>query len=165
VAMYQREFDRSTGTGHAARSRRSAHPVLALQRLIGNRGTTQVLARHKKKNAGTFPHSVRIGKLGPIEIKESNIADWVGKKNPETLTLTTAKGEKTSDELKRLSEGRTRVDAIEVNSVSGENTMIKVTFRNGRIKGYADAGETESWTVADFDAVNIERISIGKHRP
>lgn len=164
MAMFQREHDRSTGTGHAARPRRSAHPVLALQRLIGNRGTTQVLAR-QKKNAGSFPHSVRIGKLGPIEIKESNIADWVGKKNPETLTLTTAKGEKTSDEIKRLSEGRTRVDAIEVNSVSGENTMIKVTFRNGRIKGYADAGETESWTVTDFDAVNIERLSIGKHRP
>lgn len=164
--MYQREHDRGSGPGQTARPRRSAHPVLALQRLIGNRGTTQVLAR-QKKNAGTFPNSVRIGKLGPIEIKESNIADWLGKKNPENLTLTTAKGTKTSNELKRMSDGKTRVDAIEVNSVSGENTMIKVTFRNGRIKGYsADAaGETESWTVTGFDAVNIERISIGKHRP
>jgi hypothetical protein len=163
VAMYQREHDRRHGTGSTARPRRNGHPVLELQRLIGNRGTTQLLAR--QKNAGTFPTSVRIGKLGPIEVKESNIADWIGKKNPETLTLTTAKGKGTSDEFKRLSEGRSRVDAVEVNSVSGENTMIKVTFRNGRIKGYADAGKTESWTVTDFDAVNIERLSIGKHRP
>lgn len=163
--MHQREHDRSNGPGQTARPRRGAHPVLALQRLIGNRGTTQLIAR--QKNAGTFPHSVRIGKLGPIEIKESNIADWLGKKNPENLTLTTAKGKKTSDELKRMSDDKTRVDAVEVNSVSGENTMIKVTFRNARIKGYAaDAsGETESWTVTGFDAVNIERISIGKHRP
>ncbi|MEO8690390.1 MAG: hypothetical protein ABI611_19500 [Solirubrobacteraceae bacterium] len=167
--MDQRHHHRGTAPGqtrpHSDLRRRSVHPVLALQRLIGNRGTTRVLAR--KNGTGTFANSVRIGKLGPIEIKESNIADWIGKKNPETLTVTTAKGKKSSDELKRMSEGKTRVEAIEVTSVSGENTFIKVTFRNAHIKDYAaDAsGETEQWIVADFDAVNIERISIGKARP
>jgi hypothetical protein len=166
--MYQRDHDRSSAPGQTrsptAPSRRSAHPVLALQRLIGNRGTTRVLAR--QKGARTFPNSVRIGKLDPIEIKESNIADWIGKKNPETLTVTTAKGKKSSEAVKRRSDDKTRGD-IEVTSVSGENSFVKVTFRNARIKGYtADpSGETEQWTVTDFETVNIERISIGKQRP
>src|SRR5215217_3163717 len=101
-AMSQRDHDRGTDPGpirsNTALPRRSASPVLALQRAIGNRGTTRLLAR--KGGDGTLENSVRIGKLGPIEITESNIADWIGKKgNADDLIVTTAKG-KHSDELK-----------------------------------------------------------------
>jgi hypothetical protein len=166
--MYQRDHDRSSEPGQTRSRptlpRRSAHPVLALQRLIGNRATTRVLARKKE---GTFEHSVKVGKLGPIEITESNIADWIGKKNPEDLILTTTKGKKHSDELKRMSDAKTRIDKIEVQSITGENSWVKVTFTNARIKGYTSdpEGKTEQWRATDFDGVHIERTSIGKPRP
>src|SRR3954454_14191437 len=103
--MHQRDHDRTSASGrsHAA-PRRRAHPVVALQRLIGNRGTTRVLARDKKKNAANFARSVQFGKFGPIEVKGGTLDDWLGTETPDALTLTTVKG-KQSDELKRLSGG------------------------------------------------------------
>jgi hypothetical protein len=167
--MYQRDHDRRSEPGqtrpHPALPRRSAGPVLALQRAIGNRATTEVLAR---KKGGTFENSVQIGKLGPIEITESNIAEWtVGKKaGAESLILTTVKG-KHSDELKRMSDNKTRNDSIEVSSVTGQNSWVIVTFKPAVIRGYtADpSGKTEQWKVTGFEAVNITRTSIGKPRP
>jgi hypothetical protein len=50
---------RQCGSFSRPHTRRSAHPVLALQRLIGNRGTVQVLARDK--NRPSFEHSVKLG--------------------------------------------------------------------------------------------------------
>jgi len=152
-AMYQRDHDRRSEPGQTrsrrALPRRRAHPVLALQRLIGNRATTRVLARDK--NRGTFEHGVKIGKLGPIEITGGNIGDWIAKKDPENLVLTTVKG-KHSDELKRMSESKARIDTIEVQSVVGENSIVVITFKNARIKGYAadGAGKTEDWKVVDL---------------
>ena len=162
--MYQREHDRGTGSGQTARSRRNVHPVLALQRLIGNRGTTRVLAR--QTNKAQFEHSVKFGKVGPLEIKGGNVKDWVGKDTPDKLELTTTSG-KHSDELKRKSESRERIDKLTVSSVVGENTIVVITISNARIKGYAadEAGKTESWEVVDFDAVHRDRTSIGKARP
>jgi hypothetical protein len=83
--------------------------VLALQRLIGNHRTTQVIARDRKRGGGnkkqaTLPHQVRVGDLEPIAI------------------------------------------------------------RNARIRGYSVDGETERWTVVDYDEVNMEQTSIGKAR-
>ncbi len=162
--MYQREHDRSTGSGQTARGRRNVHPVLALQRLIGNRGTTRVLAR--QKNKAQFQNSVKFGKVGPIEIKGGNVGEWVAKKTPDDLILTTTKG-KHSDELKRMSESRERIEKLTVTSVVGENTILVITFSNARIKGYSAEGsdETEDWKVVDFDAVHRESTSIGKARP
>jgi hypothetical protein len=167
-AMYQRDHNRSSAPGqtrsHTALPRRSAHPVLALQRLIGNRATTRVLAR--KKGPGTFEHSVKIGKLGPIEIKGGNIGDWVAKKDPENLVVTSTKG-KHSDELKRMSDSKARIDTIEVQSIVGENSFVVITFRNARIRGYAadESGKTEEWKAVDFDAVHRAKTSIGAARP
>ncbi len=147
--------------------RRSASPVLALQRAVGNRGTTRVLARDGKSGGGTFENSVRIGKLGPIEITESNIGDWIGKKTDvDDLILTTAKG-RHSDELKRMSDGKTRVETIEVTSLSGQNSWVVVTFKHALITGYAadPSGKTEQWKATQFDAVDIKRTSIGAPRP
>jgi hypothetical protein len=148
----------------AAPQRRNDPPVLALGRAIGNRGMGQVLARKKGKSAGTLENSVRVGKLGPIAITDSNLDDWAAKKNPDDLVVTTKKG-KHSDELKRLSAGKTRIETVEATSITGQNSWVKVTFRNARIKGYAAADDTESWTATDFTEVNIERLSIGKPRP
>jgi hypothetical protein len=168
--MDQRDRNRNSAPGQTrphTPPRRGAHPVLALQRLIGNRGTTKVLARQKAGSKGTFPNSVQVGKLGPIEITESNIADWTGKKNPVDLILTTTKGKKHSDELKRMADAKTKIDKIVVQTLTGENSWIKITFTNARIKGYtSDAeGKTEQWRAVDFDGAHIERISIGKQRP
>jgi hypothetical protein len=163
--MHQRTHKRRSEPGQAALPHDGASPVAALQRAIGNRGMAQVLAR-KGSGKGTFENSVKIGKLAPIEIKDSNIADWIAKKNPDDLIATTAHG-KQSDELKRMSESKERIDTIEVQAITGENSWVKVTFKNARIKGFApDAeGKTESWKATDFDGVHIERTSIGTPRP
>jgi hypothetical protein len=167
--MYQRDHDRSGEPGQTRsrteppRCRAGANAVLALQRAIGNRGTVQMLAR---KNRASFEHSVKIGKLGPIEIKGGNIADWIAKKDPEDLVVTSAKG-KHSDELKRMSDSKARIDTIEVQSVVGENSIVVITFKNARIRGYAadESGKTEQWKAVDFDAVNRAKTSIGTARP
>jgi hypothetical protein len=168
--MSQRDYDRSSQPrqtrSHTAVPRRSVSPVLALQRAVGNRGTTRVLAR-KGGSDGTFESSVRIGKLGPIEITESNIADWVGKKaDADELIVTTVKG-KHSEELKRMSDSKDRIDNIEVQSITGQNSWVIVTFKNAVISGYASdpSGKTERWKATRFDAVEIKRTSIGKPRP
>src|SRR3954447_3743556 len=163
--MYQRDHDRTSASrrSHGA-PRRRAPPVAALQRLIGNRGTTRVLARDKKKNAANFARSVQFGKFVPIEVKGGNIDDWVGTKSPEELVLTTVKG-KQSDELKRLSGSKAKVDKLVVSAVSGENTMVTITFSHVLIKDYTDDGKTESWRVTGFDAVHRDKVSIGAARP
>jgi hypothetical protein len=169
--MSQRDHDRRSeprqARSRAVPPRRSADPVLALQRALGNRGTTRVLARKGGSGRGTLEHSMRIGKLGAIEITESNIADWIGKKGgADDLVVTTVRG-KHSDELKRLSDSKARVDTIEVQSITGQNSWVIVTFKNAVIKGYAPdpSGKTEQWTATRFDAVDIKRTSIGKPRP
>jgi hypothetical protein len=169
--MSQRYQDRGSDSAQArqrpAVPRRGVSPVLALQRAVGNRGTSRVLARDGKSARGTFENSVRIGKLDPIEITESNIDDWIGKKTDvDDLIVTTAKG-KHSDELKRLSDGKTRIDTIEVTSLSGQNSWVVVTFRHALVTGYAadSSGKTERWKATQFDAVDIKRTSIGAPRP
>jgi hypothetical protein len=168
--MSRRDLDRSSagrgGPSQATLARR-ADPAVALQRVLGNRGTTQVLARKGDKNERDFEHSVRIGDLGPIELKDSNVADWTsGKSEAEDLVATTVKG-KHSAALQRLAESRTRIDALQVQSIVGQNTFVIVTFKNAIIKGYVadDTEKTERWKAVRFDAVDIKRTSIGKARP
>src|ERR1700748_1654809 len=105
--MAQRDHDRGQQPGEArarpAPARRGDGPVLALQRSLGNRATTQLLARKGAGgNKGTFENSVQIGKLGPIEITQSNIGDWIAhKSSAEDLVLTTTMGTHSS-ELKQM---------------------------------------------------------------
>jgi hypothetical protein len=168
--MFQREHDHTApwARGPEPFTRRDAHPVLALQRTIGNRRTAQVLARKGGgKNDRNFEHSVKLGKLGPLEVKDSNIADWTGKDaDAEDLVITSVKG-RHSDELRRMAEGRTRVETIQVQSIIGENTFVIVTFKNAVTTGYtAEPGEKlERWKAIRFDAVDIKRTSIGAARP
>jgi hypothetical protein len=169
--MSQRDHDRSSSPGQRrprAAPRRGESPVLALQRRLGNRATAQLLARQGAGSGrGTFQNSVEVGKLGPIEITQSNIGDWIAhKSSAEDLILTTAMGPHSSD-LKQMAGGKTKVDKIQVQSLIGENSWVIVTFSHAVLKDYAaDAsGKTEQWKAIDFDAVHIERTSIGKPRP
>ena len=154
---------------HAARapsaSSRPDTALRALQRVVGHRGTAQVLARQGGSNQASFENSVRVGSLGTFEVKDSNVGDWISHKaDAADLIVTTVAG-KHSEALKKLADGKTRVD-IEVQTISGENAWIIVTFTNARIRGYAaDAsGKTEQWKAVDFDHVDIKRTSIGKPR-
>jgi hypothetical protein len=142
--------------------RSSVNAVLELQRAIGNRGTAQVLAREKDKNRPNFPHSVKIGKLGPIEITGGNIGDWAAKKDPDGLKVISVKG-KHSDELKRLFESKARVDTVETASVVGENGLVTITFKNCRIKRYSTDGDKDEWTV-EFESAKRQTLSIGAPR-
>ncbi|HTU94205.1 MAG TPA: hypothetical protein VMF14_00110 [Solirubrobacteraceae bacterium] len=154
--------------GRPVPARRGQSPVLALQRRLGNRATTQLLARKTAgAHQGTFQNSVQIGKLGPLEVTQSNIGDWIAhKSSAQDLLVTTTSG-KHSTELKRMADGKTKVDSLKVQTIVGENSWVIVTFTNAVLRDYAaDAtGATEQWKAVDFDGVHIERTSIGTPRP
>ena len=80
------------------------------------------------------------------------------------LVVTTVAG-KQSDELKRKSDTKERIDTLEVSSVTGQNTWVVVTIKHARIKGYTADGKTEHWKAVDFDAVDFKRMAIGTPGP
>jgi hypothetical protein len=164
--MYERYHDRRGEPDQIRpdppRPRRSVDAVLALQRAIGNQGTARVLAREKDKNRPSFEHSVKIGKLGPIEITGGNIGDWAAKKDPDGLKVISVNG-KHSGELKRLFDSKARIDAVETASVVGENSLVTITFKNCRIRRYSTDDEKEEWTV-DFESAKRQTLSIGAPR-
>ena len=146
--MHERDHDRRREPGPLAQPRPSVNAVLELQRTIGNRGTTQVLARDTDKNRPNFEHSVKFGKFGPIEITGGNIGDWAAKKTPDDLKVISAKG-KHSDELKRLFESKARIDTVETTSVVGENSLVTIHLpgrepADARYRGAAPIGVTGS---------------------
>jgi hypothetical protein len=169
--MYRRDHDLRSEPGQTRQrplSRRGAHPVLALQRLIGNRATTRLLARDRssKKNKATMENSIRLGKLGPIEIKGGNLDAWVAKKTPEELIVTSTKG-KHSGALKRLSDNKTHFDKINLQAITGANHWLVITLKNARVVGYTldESTNTETWKLVKFDGVHFESTSIGEPRP
>jgi hypothetical protein len=169
--MSQRDHDRRSAPGQGrprTGARRGESPVLALQRSLGNRATAQLLARKGAgAGRGTFENSVEIGKLGPVEVTQSNIGDWIAHKSSvDDLVLTTAMGAHSS-ELKQMAGSKGKVGSIKLQALTGENSWVIVTFSHAVLRDYvADAsGKTEQWRATDFDAVHIERTSIGKPRP
>ena len=170
--MSERDRDWTTHAGKGwrrpAAPRRPDSPILALQRTLGNRATAQLLARKGAgAGKGTFENSVQIGKLGPIEISQSNIDDWISHKaSASDLTATTVMG-KHSKELQQKADGKTKIDSIQVQRLTGENSWLVVTFRHAVITGYSadPSTKTEQWKATDFDAVHIDRTSIGTSRP
>ena len=166
--MYQRDRDRDRETDQLLQDppapRTGDNAVLALQRTIGNRETARVLARdkHSGKNRPQFQHSVRFGKVSPIEITGGNIGEWAAKKTPDGLVVTSAKG-KHSGELKRLFESKGRVDTMETSSVVGENTVVTITFENCRVTRYSLEDDKEEWTV-EFTGAKRQTLSIGAAR-
>ncbi len=154
--MPEREFHRRREPGRtgaaASLPRRSANPVLALQRSIGNRAVSQMLARSPARNG-----TVQIGGVGTIKVKGSNFDEW------ETDTLftvdvTSEKG-KHSAKLEKLSKERTRTDVTvtmaPANKAGQEldlgGTILEI--KNARIKGYTLKDGVETWHVGDFQDV------------
>lgn len=164
--MYERDRDRRREPDEAREEpplpQPSENAVLALQRAIGNHGTARVLARDKDKNRPNFEHSVKVGKLGPIEITGGNIADWAAKKTPDDLKIVSTKGAH-SDELEKLFEAKTRIPTVETDSVVGENTIITIVFGSCRIRRYSADGDTEEWTV-EYETAKRQSLSIGAAR-
>src|SRR3954447_11498635 len=175
--MRRRDYDLTSepvrGQPQPAPARRAAGPVAGLQRSLGgNRAAASLLARKGEKskgdrNKGTFEHSLRIGKLGPIEVKDSNVYDLTSQNgHARDLVVTTALG-KHSDELKKLAAGASKIDAVEVTTVTGQNTWIVVTLKHGLITDYEEdrSAKTASWKLTRFDAIDIKRLAIGSARP
>jgi hypothetical protein len=139
-----------------------AHPLLRLQRKIGNRATGQVLARTPAtKDQGT----VRIGKLPAIKIVGGNVGEWAAKKDLDALEIASEKG-KHSTGLERLSKERSRVPSLKVTTPmvdsSGQHLdfgSVEIEFVNARVAGYAVDGKLESWRAVDFEAVHRTTIS------
>jgi hypothetical protein len=142
--------------------RRAADDVLAMQQAIGNQGTARILAREADKNRPNFPHSVKIGKLGPIEVTGGNVADWAAKKDPDGLLVTSPHG-RHSAELKRLFETKAKIDTIETSSVVGENTIVTIVFGDCRIRRYSSDEKTEEGLV-EFATAKRQSLSIGTPR-
>jgi hypothetical protein len=163
--MHRRYRDRGREPGETRPEpplpRSSVDGVLALQRAIGNQGTARVLAREQDKNRPSFPHSVTVGKSGPIEVKGGNVADWAAKKDPDDLTVISTEGTH-SAELKRLFESKERID-METASVVGENTLVTVAFKGCRIRRYSSDGDKEEWLV-QFQTAKRTTLSIGTAR-
>lgn len=157
-----RSSDRARASADAPVARRSADPVLRLQRMIGNRATGRVLARAPAtKDQGT----VQIGKLPAIKIVGGNAGEWAAKKNPDTLEITSEKG-KHSPELERLSNDRSTVPSLKVTTPmvdqSGQHLdfgSVEIEFVNARIAGYTVDGKLETWRAVDFEAVHRTTIS------
>jgi hypothetical protein len=158
--MPKRVIDRrrEPGRPHAVPSLepRSSHPVLALQRAIGNRAVVRVLARAPVRTG-----SVQIGAVGEIKVKAGNLEEWAGKGAPDTVDVTSERGSH-SAKLEKLSTARTRTDvrvtiapankAGEELSVGG-GTLLEI--KDARITGYAVEDGVETWRVADFE--NVKR--------
>jgi hypothetical protein len=154
----RRELSRRQTSG--VPGRRSANPVLALQRSIGNRAVAQVLARDPGRTG-----TVQIGGVGTIKVKGGNLDAWAGKGSPDMVDVTSDKG-KHSAKLEQLASAHTRTDvkvtiapanqAGEELSVGG-GTLLEI--KDARIKGYALADGVETWRVTDFTDVHRTKVS------
>ena len=156
--MPERETDRrrEPGRTHAAPSllRRSSNPVLALQRLIGNRAVVQVLARAPVRTG-----TVQIGAVGEIKVTGGNLEEWDGTGVLDTVEVTSKKG-KHSAKLEKLSNARTRTDVtvtISPANKAGEELSVGggtvLEIKDARIKGYVVEDGVETWRVGDFEKV------------
>ena len=121
-----------------------------------------MLARDEDKNRPSFEHSVKIGKLGPIEITGGNIAEWAAKKDPDDLKVISPKGAH-SDELKHLFESKARIDTVETDSVVGENSLVTIIVQSCRIRRYSTDGDKDEWTV-EYQSAKRQTLSIGAAR-
>ncbi len=143
-------------------ARRSANPVIGLQRQIGNRATGQVLARARAvKDQGT----VHVGKLPAIKILGGNAGDWAARKDPYTLEVTSKRG-KHSAGLERLSTAGGKIPMLKVTTPivdqSGQHLdfgHVELEFSNPRIADYTVDGNVETWSAVEFTKAHRTTIS------
>ena len=140
--------------------RRGSNPVLALQRSIGNRAVTQVLARDPVRTG-----TVQIGTVGQIKVKGGNLEEWAGTATLYTVEVTSQKG-KHSAKLQKLANAATRTD-VKVTIAPANNAGEQLNVGGGtlleisaaRIKGYAVEDGVETWRLADFEQVRRTKIT------
>jgi hypothetical protein len=135
------------------------HPVLALQRSIGNRAVAQMLAR-----APATSGTVHIHGVGEIKVAGGNLEEWTGGEAPDTVTVTSHKGRQ-SAKLEQLAGAGTKTDVkvtIAAANRAGEQlslgggTLLEIT--GARIEGYALEGGAETWRLTGF--TNVHRTKV-----
>ena len=160
--MPERTTDRHRRPGRTqaspAQPRRRANPVIALQRSIGNRAVTQMLARTPTRKG-----SVEIRGVGTIKVEAGNLEAWAGKETPESVDVTSKTG-KHSAKLEKLATERTRTDVmvtITPAHEAGEDLNVgggtSLKLHSARIKGYAVEDDVEKWRLAGFTEVNRKK--------
>jgi hypothetical protein len=143
-------------------ARRTANPVLGLQRQIGNRATREVLARAPAtKDNGT----VHVGKLPAIKILGGNAGDWAAGKDPYTVEITSKRGRHSAG-LERLSREKGKIPMLKVTTPivdqSGQHLnfgRVELEFSNPRIADYTVDGNIETWRAVDFNKAHRTTIS------
>jgi hypothetical protein len=162
--MSDRDIDRRRAAARsqsaAPRARRPANPVLALQRVIGNRAVREVLARSPTRSG-----TVTIAGVGEIKVKGGNLEEWAGKGAPDYVDVTSKKG-KHSAKLEKLADARTRVDVtvmISPEDAAGQELNvgggIQLEIKGARIKDYSVEDGNETWRIGDFTDVKRTRIT------
>lgn len=156
--MPEREIDRRRERGRAqappAPVHRDLHPVLALQRAIGNRAVAQVLARVPATTG-----SVHIPGVGEIKVTGGNLEAWTGAETPDTVDVTSHKG-KHSAKLEKLSHAGTKTDVkltISPAHKAGEQLDMGGTvleIKDARVMDYAVADGAETWRLDHFTNVH-----------
>jgi hypothetical protein len=136
------------------------NPVLALQRSIGNRAVSQLIAREPVRHG-----TVEIAGVGTIKVTGGNLEAWDGKGAPDTVDLTSEKG-KHSAKLEKLATDRTKTDVkvmIAPAGKAGENLNVgggtQLEVKDARIKGYTVVDGVETWRLDDFTDVKRAKIT------
>jgi hypothetical protein len=157
--MREREIDRRRERERVnASPARESHPILALQRAIGNHAVAQVLAR--KPVAGSAVH---VPGVGDIKVKDGNLEEWTGGEAPNSVEVTSHKG-RHSAKLEKLAEAGTKSDVkvrIAPETKVGEELNIggtELEIKGARVKDYAIEGGVETWRLGDF--TNVHRTKI-----
>ena len=162
--MPDRETDHRRELGasraHAPVPARRSHPVLVLQRSIGNRALGQVLARHVLRTG-----SVQIPGVGQIQVRGGNLDAWAGKEVLDTVEVTSDKA-KHSRKLEQLSTSGNKIDVtvmIAPANQAGEQLNVgggtQLEIKDARVNGYAVKDGVETWRLAGFEQVHRSKIT------
>jgi hypothetical protein len=158
--MPEREIDRRRERARieASPPQHAPHPVLALQRMVGNRAVAQMLAR-----AASASGSVQIPGVGTIKVSGGELEALTAGDVPDTIGLSSHKG-RHSAKLEKLADEQTRSDiklTIAAGAKAGEELNIGGTtleIKGARIHGYAVTGGVETWQLVDF--TNVHRTKV-----
>jgi hypothetical protein len=158
--VIHRRREAEQGQADPSPARRTANPVVALQRSIGNRAVGQVLARDPVRTG-----TVQIPGVGQFKVKGGNLEDWDGTESFDTVELTSQKG-KHSAKLEKLAKAATRTNVkvtIAPANKAGEQLSIGggtlLEIENARVKDYAVEHGVETWRLGDFQKMRRTKIT------
>jgi hypothetical protein len=141
--MLEREIDRRRERERTPDSplRRDPHPVLALQRAIGNHAVAQVLAR-----APVTTGTVHIPGVGDIKVQGGNLEAWTGTEAPDRVGVTSHKG-RHSAKLEKLAHAGTKTD-VKVTIAPANKAGEELSVGGGTLLEIKGAS-VEDYAVAD----------------